>query len=136
MRAGVPRSHEDVARGTTNEVKTLQTVSTTMAMPATSATKRANSTAPSCQMPGRRRLVGPPVRGSDGGEPRRRRPARHEGGGHVDEAGPKQLTEAFRLRVQAQVRRTAPTEDPVDDEVDRPQVRERVSADRKGLDLG
>ena len=52
------------------------------------------------------------------------------------EAGAQQLTETFRLRVQAQARRHAPTEDPVDDEVDRSQVRERVPADRKGLDLG
>ncbi len=44
----------DVTRGTTNEVKTFHTVSTTMRLPTTSATKRATSTAPSCQTPGRR----------------------------------------------------------------------------------
>ena len=35
---------DDVTRGTTRVVKTLHAVSTTMAMPATSATRRANST--------------------------------------------------------------------------------------------
>ncbi len=63
VRARVPKSREEVARGTTNAVNTLQTVSTTMAMPATSATRRASSTAPSCQMPGRRRPVLRPVPG-------------------------------------------------------------------------
>ena len=44
--------------------------------------------------------------------------------------------EALRLRVQTEVRRHAPAEDAVDDEVHRPQVRQRVAADRVGLDLG
>ena len=70
------------------------------------------------------------------GEPRRGRPARHQRGRHLDRARAQQLAQALRLRVQTQVRGHAPAEDAVDDEVHRPQVRQRVAADRVRLDLG
>ena len=54
VRASMRMAGEEVTRGTTSAVNTLQAVRTTMAMPAISATMRAtDSTASSCQMPRR-----------------------------------------------------------------------------------
>ena len=53
-RASMRMAGEDVTRGTTSAVKTLHAVETTRRMPASSATRRTtDSTATSCQMPGR-----------------------------------------------------------------------------------
>src|SRR5271170_705025 len=133
VRASMRMAGEEVTRGTTSAVKTLHAVRSTMAMPAMSATRRANdSTAPSCQMPGR---SGPGV-WSARGEPRGDRPVRHEGGGHLYRARAQQLPQALRLRVQAQIRGDPPAEQAMDDEVHRTEVRERRAADGVGPDFG
>ena len=91
-----------------------------------------DSTASSCQMPGHRH-PGPAVSARRASP----RPGHcHQRRRHLDRAGAQQLPEALRLRVQPQVRGDAPAEDAVHDEVDGPQVRQRVAADRIGLDLG
>src|SRR2546428_6699187 len=49
----------------------------------------------------------------------------------VDIPGPQVLAEALRLRVAARRRGDAVAEQPVDDEVEAPEVRERVTLDRQ-----
>src|SRR5271156_3374844 len=133
VRASMRMAGDEATRGTTSAVKTLHAVKRTRAMPAMSATRRANdSTASSCQMPGR---SGPGV-SSARGEPCGDRPARHKGSRHLHRSRTQQLPQALRLRVQAQIRGDPPAKEAMDDEVHRTEVRERVAADRVGLHFG
>src|ERR1700742_4562148 len=118
---------DEVTRGTTRDVKTLQAVNNTRAMPAASASRRAaDSTASSFQIPGGR-PAGP--KASEGGESRGRRSLRHERCRYLHRARAQELAEPLGLRVEAKVRRHTPAQQPVHDEVHRAEIGQQVPAD-------
>src|SRR5580700_11382670 len=107
---------DEVMRGSTSAVKTFHAVPTTMRMPAIRPITRATSTAvilPDAPGPACGFGSGAPL-----GQAKCRLAGGDERGGNVDEAGPQELPQPLGLRVDAQVRRHAPAQDAVHDEVD------------------
>ena len=125
---------DEVTRGSTSAVKTFHAVATTMRMPAMRPITRAASTAVILpDAPG-------PACGFGSGAPLGQAVGRLAGcderGGHVDEPGPQELAQPLGLRVEAQVRRHAPAQDPAHDEVDGAEVRQGVPATSKRASSG
>ena len=133
-RASARMAGDDVTRGTTRAVNTLHAVSATRKMPATRANgagDRLHAAHVATSAAGRRRGSARRAASRAAGPP-----AATSAAGHRHRPRAQQLAEPLGLRVQAEVRRHPPAQDPVHDEVHRTQIGQRVAAHRERLRLG